>query len=62
MAQNKITIQLSLKEDQIAYLDQISQKYSIPDSGKAIRCLIDFARAESSQERQIFEVVRCLGC
>ena len=62
MAQDKTTIELELKADQIAYLAEMAEKYSIPDTGKAIRCLIDFARDEPGQERLIFEVIRCLGC
>ena len=62
MAQDKTTIELELKAGQVAYLTEMTGKYSIPDTGKAIRCLIDFARDEPDQERVIFEVTRCLGC
>ena len=40
----------------------MAARYAIPDTGKAIRCLIDHAKSEPGQERAIFEVVRCLGC
>jgi hypothetical protein len=62
MAQDKATIELELKAGQVEYLEEIAAKYSLPDSGKVIRCLIDYARDEPSQERVIFEVMRCLGC
>ena len=62
MSQDKQQVEVELKSDQVEYLQEMATKYALPDSGKAMRCLIDFARSEPDQERQIFEVVRCLGC
>ena len=62
MSQDKQHIDLEIKPDQVEYLQAMATKYALPDTGKAMRCLIDFARSEPEQERQIFEVVRCLGC
>ncbi len=62
MSQDKQHIDLEIKSDQVEYLQAMATKYALPDTGKAMRCLIDFARSEPEQERQIFEVVRCLGC
>ncbi len=62
MAQDTQTIEVELKAGQVEYLQAMAQQYAIPDAGKAIRCLIDYARSTPEQERAIFEVIRCLGC
>ncbi|MAA51522.1 MAG: hypothetical protein CMJ41_04945 [Phycisphaerae bacterium] len=62
MPQDRHTIEIELKSYQIEYLEAMAARYAIPDTGKAIRCLIDHAKSEPGQERAIFEVVRCLGC
>ena len=62
MSQDKQHIDLELKSDQVEYLESMATKYALPDTGKALRCLIDHARSEPDQKRKIFEVVRCLGC
>ncbi len=53
---------VELKEEQYEFLKKIAEKYSLQDESKAIRCLIDFARQESDQEKAIFEEIRCLHC
>ena len=62
MAQDKQSVELELKGYQLEYLDSMMKKYALPDTGKAIRCMIDHAISEPDQERAIFDVVRCLGC
>lgn len=62
MAQETQTIEIELKAGQVEYLQAMAKQYAISDTGKAIRCLIDYARSEPDQERAIFEVIRCLGC
>jgi hypothetical protein len=62
MSQDKQSIDLQLKPYQIEYIESMMEKYTIPDTGKAIRCMIDYAISEPRQERMIFEVVRCRGC
>ena len=53
---------VALKERQIQYLDRMVEKYGLPDRGKAIRILVDFAMHETDDEKRIFEDTRCSGC
>ncbi|MAI42869.1 MAG: hypothetical protein ACJ0Q6_04560 [Candidatus Azotimanducaceae bacterium] len=53
---------VELKEFQKEYLDGISEKYDLPDMGKAIRCLIDYAIEMDEREGEIFALERCHSC
>lgn len=53
---------VELSETQAQYLQAMVQKYDLEDEGKAIRCLINFAREETAQEANIFEEIRCFDC
>ena len=35
---------------------------SLPDTGKAVRCLINYARENPDKSNEIFDEVRCLEC
>lgn len=54
------TIQLNVLQH--AFLEEMVQKHGLPDVDKAVRCLINFARAQSDQEEAIFSEMRCLDC
>lgn len=51
-----------LKQRQIDYLAEIAAKYSLPDSDKSLRCLIDFAIEKRDLEQSIFGEIRCTDC
>jgi metal-responsive CopG/Arc/MetJ family transcriptional regulator len=54
---------VELKQNQLDYLDQMVQKYDLPDRDKALRCLLAFAMSEGKQrEEEIFMQIRCLNC
>jgi hypothetical protein len=53
---------LELGSDKIAFLEEMAQKYGLPDRGKAVRCLIDWAREHPDQHKDIFDELRCLDC
>ena len=55
-------ISVSLHQEQIEYLVEIGQKYNLPDAGKAIRCLLNFAIEKPEQADAIFTEVRCRAC
>ena len=42
--------EIELKEFQKEYLSNMAEKYDLPDMGKAIRCLIDYAIDDGSLE------------
>ncbi len=54
--------EIELKEFQKDYLARITSKYDLPDMGKAIRCLIDYAIEMEDHEVEIFKLERCHSC
>jgi hypothetical protein len=62
MAVNKQEYTFELNDRQHQFLGRMVEKWSLPDEGKAIRCLIDYAMHESDEEQRIFEPIRCSGC
>ena len=45
---------IELKEFQLEYLEKIVADYDVPDIGKAVRCLIDYAIEEKDKEKEFF--------
>jgi hypothetical protein len=53
---------IELDSSMVEYLNEMATKYSLPDMGKAVRCLINYARENPDKSNEIFDEVRCLGC
>ena len=53
---------VDLDSSMVEYLEEMTKKYSLSDTGKAVRCLINYARENPAKEAEIFEDVRCLDC
>lgn len=51
-----------LETEKIQFLEEMVAKYSLPDAGKALRCLINYAREHPDKHTEIFEEVRCAEC
>jgi hypothetical protein len=47
---------------QMEFLNQMVAEFGLPDVGKAIRCLVNYAREEPGQRDAIFQEIRCLEC
>jgi len=58
----KQTHSIDLKQRQVEYLERMVKKHGLPDVGKAVRILIDFALHEADEEVRIFTKFRCSGC
>ena len=43
-------------------LDQITDKYDLPDKSKALRCLLDYVEEKESDWDDMFATVRCNRC
>ena len=61
MSDNQSTT-VQLKQRQIDYLAEITEKYTLPDTDKSLRCLIDFAIEKRDLEPSIFGEIRCMDC
>jgi hypothetical protein len=53
---------LVLGSDKVAFLEEMVQTHGLADVGKAVRCLIDWAREHPEQQKDIFDEIRCLDC
>lgn len=53
---------VELVSEQKQFLDDMAQKYALPDVGKAVRCLVNYARENPDRHEAIFGEVRCLDC
>ena len=61
MTENVATT-FEIKETQREYLEAMAKKHHLPDSSKALRCLITFAMEETDHESSIFSEIRCTNC
>ena len=53
---------VDLDSERVAYLDEMAKKFALPDTGKAVRCLISYARENPEKHAEIFDEIRCVGC
>jgi hypothetical protein len=53
---------IELGSEQLRFLEEMARKYSLTDAGKAVRCLVNYARDTPDQLDAIFNDVRCLDC
>ena len=58
----RIETRVELEPAQMRYLETMMVRYGIPDSGKAVRVLVNFAMAAPEQEETIFRKTRCRHC
>jgi hypothetical protein len=56
------TCSIELESEKVAFLEQVAASYGLPDIGKAIRCLINYARENQDKHDSIFAEIRCLDC
>jgi len=53
---------IELDSAMVEYLEDVAKRYSLPDTGKAVRCLINYARENPGKQDEIFNEIRCAGC
>ncbi|MHC4989801.1 MAG: hypothetical protein ACYTGC_02380 [Planctomycetota bacterium] len=56
------TYQVELKPSQMDYLVEMTRIHGLPDTSKALRCLITYAREHRDAEAEIFATMRCQDC
>jgi len=59
---NAVSQAVELEIKKIDFLKEMVETYSLPDTTKAIRCLIDYARDNPDKRQAILAEVRCLDC
>ena len=56
------TRSIALEPGKIEFLEQMVAAYGLPDIGKAVRCLVNYARENPDRHEAIFAETRCLDC
>ena len=62
MAGDKIDVSFEINSDSEKLLDQIVEKYDLPDKSKALRCLFDYGEEKDSEWDEMFATIRCNRC
>ena len=58
----KKDVSFEIYSDTEKMLEQIVDKYDLPDQSKALRCLLDYAEEKESEWDDIFATIRCNRC
>ena len=53
---------VELESSKVEFLQQMAKDHSLPDLGKAVRCLVEYARANPTRQAEIFGEIRCRDC
>ena len=53
---------IPLDSAKIEFLEEMVKSYELPHVGKAVSCLVDYARAHPEQQASIFSKIRCYDC
>ena len=53
---------IELEPEKVAFLEQMVAAHGLSEIGKAIRCLINYARENPEQHEAIFAEIRCMDC
>ena len=59
---DKTEQKIPLEAEKVEFLKAMAKTYQLPDIGKAVRCLIDYARENPDQQPTIFGEVHCHDC
>jgi hypothetical protein len=62
MGRDKSMYTFELEPEMVAFMEQMTTKYDLPDVSKAMRCLINYARGVETARDDIFEEIRCYSC
>jgi len=58
----KKDISFEIYSDSEKMLEQIVEKYDLPDKSKALRCLLDYVEENELDWDNIFATIRCNRC
>jgi hypothetical protein len=53
---------IDLESEKMQFLKEMTAKYGLADVGKAVRCLVNYARENPDRLDDIFGEIRCLDC
>ncbi len=58
----KKDVSFEVYSDSEKMLEQITDKYDLPDKSKTLRCLLDYVEEKESDWDDMFATVRCNRC
>ena len=58
----KKDVSFEIYSDSEKMLEQITDKYDLPDKSKTLRCLLDYVEEKESDWDDMFATVRCNRC
>ena len=58
----KKEISFEIYSDSEEMLEQIVDKYDLPDKSKALRCLMDYVEEKETEWDEMFATIRCNRC
>ena len=58
----KKDVSFEIYDDSEKMLDQIVDKYDLPDKSKALRCLMNYVEEKETDWDDMFATVRCNRC
>ena len=58
----KKDVSFEIYSDSEKMLEQITDKYDLPDKSKALRCLLDYVEEKEPDWDDMFATVRCNRC
>jgi hypothetical protein len=53
---------IELSSAMVEFLQSAARQHGLPDVGKAVRCLVNYARENPEKGEEIFGDVRCIDC
>jgi len=59
---DKAMYTVELEKHMMAFLEDMVQRYELPDASKALRVLITYAMDPETERDRIFADVRCFDC
>ncbi len=62
MPKDKAIYSIELEKDMMTFLEQMTDKYELPDVSKAVRCLVNYAQYVETAREDIFAEIRCNTC
>lgn len=54
--------QIELEAEKVDFLKEMARQHGLPDIGKVVRCLVNYARENPERHADMFDEVRCLDC
>ena len=58
----KKDVSFEIYSDSEKMLEQITDKYDLPDKSKTLRCLLDYVEEKESDWDDMFATIRCNRC